>query len=117
MALITFQDLPSTSTPLNATNLNNNFNELNNNKSNLLITENITSDSTSINANTESTLTIGISKTGYTPLGILMVDISQNNVDLLKYSIYSNNAYVRVKNLTSGSISITCTIKMLYIKN
>lgn len=29
MALVTFQDLPSTSTPLNAANLNNNFNELN----------------------------------------------------------------------------------------
>lgn len=29
MALVTFQDLPSTSTPLNAENLNNNFNELN----------------------------------------------------------------------------------------
>ena len=29
MALITFQDLPNTTTPLNATNLNNNFNYLN----------------------------------------------------------------------------------------
>ncbi len=28
MALITFQDLPNTTTPLNASNLNNNFNEL-----------------------------------------------------------------------------------------
>lgn len=27
MALVTFQDLPSTSTPVNASNLNNNFNE------------------------------------------------------------------------------------------
>ena len=30
MALVTFQDLPSTSTPINATNLNNNFTECNN---------------------------------------------------------------------------------------
>ena len=30
MALVTFQDLPSTSTPLNSANLNNNFNEINN---------------------------------------------------------------------------------------
>lgn len=30
MAMITFEDLPSTNTPLNAANLNNNFNELNN---------------------------------------------------------------------------------------
>lgn len=29
MALITFENLPSTNTPLNAANLNNNFNELN----------------------------------------------------------------------------------------
>ena len=29
MSLIQFQDLPSTSTPINAANLNNNFNELN----------------------------------------------------------------------------------------
>lgn len=29
MALITFEDLPSTNTPLNAANLNNNFSELN----------------------------------------------------------------------------------------
>jgi len=28
MALVTFQDLPSTSTPINASNLNNNFNEV-----------------------------------------------------------------------------------------
>lgn len=30
MALVTFEDLPSTNTPINANNLNNNFNELNN---------------------------------------------------------------------------------------
>lgn len=30
MALVTFEDYPSTNTPLNATNLNNNFNECNN---------------------------------------------------------------------------------------
>ena len=30
MALITFQDLPNTTTPLNASNLNNNFTECNN---------------------------------------------------------------------------------------
>lgn len=28
MALVTFEDLPSTNTPINASNLNNNFNEL-----------------------------------------------------------------------------------------
>lgn len=28
MALVTFQDLPNTTTPLNASNLNNNFNEV-----------------------------------------------------------------------------------------
>lgn len=33
MALIEFNDLPNTTTPINATNLNNNFNELNNKSS------------------------------------------------------------------------------------
>ena len=32
MSLITFQDLPNTTTPINANNLNNNFNELNNSR-------------------------------------------------------------------------------------
>jgi len=32
MSLVTFQDLPNTTTPLNASNLNNNFNELNNSR-------------------------------------------------------------------------------------
>lgn len=35
MALVTFKNLPDTSTPLNAENLNNNFNELNNKYSEL----------------------------------------------------------------------------------
>ena len=35
MALVEFKDLPDTSTPINAENLNNNFNELNNDFNNL----------------------------------------------------------------------------------
>lgn len=42
MALIQFEDLPSTNTPLNASNLNNNFSELNGNINDLsaLVTDN-----------------------------------------------------------------------------
>lgn len=46
MALIEFQDLPSTQTPINSTNLNNNFNELDTKTNPQIITAELTSNFT-----------------------------------------------------------------------
>ena len=113
MALVTFEDYPSTNTPLNSTNLNNNFSEL----SNIITTDIFTSSETSVATQEEETFTIsGLEKTGYTPIGILFIDMT-NNVDVLKWSLYGTSAYVRVKNLSNTSQNVTITIKVLYVKN
>lgn len=46
MALITFQDLPSTQTPINSTNLNDNFNELDTKTNPQIITAELSSNFT-----------------------------------------------------------------------
>ena len=115
--MLVFKDLPDTSTPINAQNLNNNFNELLSNITNLVSAETVSSDSITVKANSEYGGTINISKKGYTAMGILWVDVSSNGVDLLKFSQFGNTFYYRIKNIGSNSVNIVIKAKVLYIKS
>lgn len=71
----------------------------------------------SVNANTEATYQFdNIGLNGYNTLGIVYVD-TDNNVDLLKYSVTGGTGYVRLKNIGNSTRSITCKIRVLYSKN
>ena len=70
-----------------------------------------------INANTEATYQFGdVSIDGYTVLGIVTAD-TNNGIDILKYSVFQNQAFTRLKNLGNSSQSVPCTIRVLYLKN
>lgn len=111
MALVEFID--DQAPYLSANNLNNNFNYL----KELYTYEDITTSNITTASNTQATASINVEKTGYTPIGILFVDTSTNDIDLMKYSIFGNTTYVRVKNIGSSSITYTIKIRVLYQKN
>ena len=115
MALVQFID--DSAPYLSADNLNNNFNELNTKITQLITTDNFTSNSITINANSTYSYTFNVAKTGYTALGILWVDAASNDLALSKYSQFGNSAYIRFRNITSSAITTTFTIKVLYIKS
>jgi hypothetical protein len=70
-----------------------------------------------INANTEATYQFdNINLDGYQTLGIIAVD-TNNGIDILKYSVFQNRAFTRLKNLGNSSQSVPCTIRVLYLKN
>ena len=93
------------------------INEINGKFSGLIITDEFTSDSITINANSTFSYSFDISKTGYKVLGILWVDCFSNDVVLAKYSQYDNTSYVRFRNMASTNITTNYKIKVLYIKN
>ena len=77
-----------------------------------------TTDTISVNANTTYQVQKDVSKTGYTPIGAIQIDVSNNGLTINKWSIYGNTLYARFYNFTSSTISdATITIKVLYIKN
>lgn len=136
MALIEFKNLPDTSTPLNAENLNNNFNELenkmntinnalekiNNDLNNYIIYEKLTKPNLptpiTINSNNNvSGVQFPTQKDGYEVIGIVSVDTDNNNITLQKFSFTASTVYVTFRNTTTSSQSFTPTITCLYKKN
>ena len=93
-------------------------NYVNETLNNYFATQNYTSSSESINADSYKTYTIDVTKSDYTPIGIVMVDSNNSaNVSIAKYSLFGTAAYITLRNLSSSQITgITCTIKVLYIK-
>lgn len=69
MALVTFQDLPSTTTPLNSTNLNNNFQYLDNKINFVTVYNNATGSNTGVtlsqNIDTAKFCIVQYRQTGY----------------------------------------------------
>lgn len=84
----------------------------------LFAIETFTSSSQTIAANGTSNFQFNVSKSGYTPIGILAVDpTNTNNVILVRFSLYDNTAYIRFRNPMSYAIDATVAIKVLYTKN
>ena len=81
-------------------------------------TQTFTSNTLTINANSVlgATQSFSIAKSGYTPLGIVDFNASNNYANILKANISGNTAYVRVSNLSNSQITTTVSIKVLYQK-
>lgn len=106
-------------TPINADNLNHMDEGIKeaDTISRTLITYQDFSSTNSLNANTEGTFGFSnISLEGYTPIGIIQID-TDNNVDLLKFSVFTTDAYIRLKNISNSTKNVNCTIRVLYMKN
>ena len=111
MALVTFVN--DSAPYLNADNLNNNFQFLNN----LIMTDTQRSDTFNLTANGKNTFTINVERTGYTPLGVLFIDSTNNDIDIMKYSQFGNSVYVRLLNTSNSNIEFTINVKVLYKKD
>lgn len=71
-----------------------------------------------LNSGKNHTITIsGVEIDGYTPIGIIQVDTSNNNISLQKFSLWGTNAYITIRNTTSSTQSFTVKIVVLFLKN
>ena len=93
-------------------------NEVNTNKSNVLVTEQFTS-SFSVGANTDVVVNFDITKSGYTPLAVVFYTIA--NKDCLPHAIILTNSttasfhITNVSSVAKSNISATATV--LFVKN
>lgn len=84
---------------------------------NKIVIENKTAAQKSINASSWTTVTMDVSKTGYTPK---MVSVTSTyNVDcvIIGAGINGNNAEIAIKNLSGSAQTVTPHFDVLYIKN
>lgn len=98
-------------------NLVNSVNEVYSDVLSLLTTQSFTSASQSVEANTTRQLTIDITKNGYTPLGIVGVNSSDNGFNLVYDYLNSNTLTARFYNFTSATRTGAFTFIVLYVKN
>lgn len=93
-------------------------NEVVSNKSNLLTTEEFTS-SFSVNANTDVAVNFDITKSGYTPLGVVFYTIA--NKDCIPHAIFLTNTTTvtfHVSNVSASAKSnISARATVLFVKN
>ena len=55
--------------------------------------------------------------TGYTPVCISSIHTGNNNVVSVVENVFNSSQYVRLKNFSTGSVSATLYVRILYIKN
>lgn len=93
-------------------------NEVKNHSYNLIKTITYDVAEKTLNSATNQTETItNVSLEGYTPIGIIEVNTSNNNISLQKYSLWNTNAYVTFRNTTSSSQTYSANIKILFLKD
>ena len=83
----------------------------------MLTTEVKSSTTATVGANTVYTFNIDVSKTGYTPIGIVGFDASTSECLPVIFKLSTNTAVVLVRNVTSSSVTYLCTVTVLYVKN
>lgn len=91
-----------------------------NNKSNALTTQKVTIATSAISANSVKDFTASVAKSGYTPLGIIMVEINAggNYVTLVNFLISGTTGRVRLCNTSSSAFTPSSVdITVLYVKN
>ena len=94
------------------------INEVKNHSYNLIKTVTYDVAEKNLNSATNQTETItNVSLEGYTPIGIIEVNTSNNNISLQKYSLWNTNAYVTFRNTTSSSQTYSANIKVLFLKD
>lgn len=88
----------------------------------LFVVEEFTATDVAVAGSTATPVTIPVSKTGYTPLG--MVGVRKTGSGHTSAVIYqdfydadSGNAYVGLRNISSSALTVTIAVKMLFVKN
>lgn len=120
MALIEFKNLPDTSTPINATNLNNNFNELNTEILDLTNVKTVTYSESITNITPGQARYVSIPTsvpTGYTLLGYFINGngyISQVACNIISQT--ATYCAVNAINYSNQTLGVTISITGLYAK-
>ena len=83
---------------------------------NNLIAQNY-NQSITVSGNGVKSTDFDVSKTGYTPMGIVGVQTSDNYICMSGYSLSNNTATVRYVNYGSRAITLTCNLTVLYRKD
>lgn len=113
MALIEFENKPSTTTPINAANLNHNFNELNNK----IITRTFSKTNIVVSANSYKYETLNIpSVENYTIVSLETSSVSgagSGYVQITKTLSGDLNIY----NPTSANVTLAISLIATYLKN
>ena len=86
----------------------------------LFVVEEFTATDVAVAGSTATPVTIPVSKTGYTPLGIVGVrKTGSGHTSAVIYQEFydQGNAYVGLRNISSSALTVTIVVKMLFIKN
>lgn len=88
----------------------------------LFVVEEFTATDVAVVGSAATPVTIPVSKTGYTPLGIVGVKKtgSGHTAAVMYHDFYdagSGNAYVGLRNIGSNALTVTIVVKMLFVKN
>ena len=113
MALIEFENKPSTNTPINATNLNNNFNELNNK----IITRTFSKTNIVVSANSYKYETLSIpSVENYTIVSLEITSVAGAGSGYVQIT-KTLSGDLMIYNPTRSNITIAIGFIATYIKN
>ena len=94
------------------------FDTLNNQITNYIADELVSAESTTVNANSNKTISFNVAKTGYTPFGI--IGYNSFDVDVLVVSSFISDAStigVVVRNISSSAKTGVYKIRVGYKKN
>ena len=83
----------------------------------LFITDSFTTDSQTVAVDARGVFSKSVSKSGYTPLGIIDLTLSNNYLCLGSFTISNNTAAIVFHNEYSSAITASVTFKVLYKKN
>lgn len=105
------------------TSLGVSLNELIGRVNSLVSTKSFNVDSISINANGYQDITIGVTRDGYTPIGIVGMRVTNastsgsnsSKITIPNFRISGNNALVRLGNFGSSAANVRCYVYVLYI--
>lgn len=86
----------------------------------LFVVEEFTATDVAVAGSTATPVTIPVSKSGYTPLGLVGVrKTGSGHTSAVIYQEFydAGNAYVGLRNISSSALTITIAVKILFVKN
>lgn len=99
------------------TSVVNAINEVNGSKSNILTSEAVAGDETTLAADAATSVNIDISKSGYTPIGIVGIRSSQYLIPYRYHLTSTTSCIINLKNVAATSQTTTPYVYVLYVKN
>jgi hypothetical protein len=93
--------------------------QLNSDLANLIYTEEFLSDAQTIGSNARGAFNITITRTGYTPVGIIGVGVEAGSAYILlhDFGISGSTAFCQFTNSSTTSETFKAKLKVLYVKN